>query len=502
MGNKSTKTGNNVVNKDNFVAVDDSMLISNSGSDLLHKETCSSNDVADERRGVLIVTDSGSMPSKLSLSKVSLTETESPTSSVVSSVTDGILPLGGDIKREFAVRDWDGLKMYSDFVREGLQQLGQETDGVLMLYESPSSSSENTSFHNSQVFNYHDFPPFPSYYKMLLAPCRYSVMNGSTYSSYLHDSCPPGLVQHWKDSIPNFQVPSFTPHIQNYSKVYAYLPVEHLDIHRHVINPHVHYHLAGKDALNLMTDKTTRLLANTQDERPCVAKVTHAMGSKGIFVIRNDDDEVEFNEFLKESGNPNFVITEFVDIQRNIACHFFIHPSGEITWIGSNENVLLPNGEWSTDSTIIMSEQEHLKEIQLPFVQDVARYARQNGFWGFCGCDVLFDASGKGYLVDVNPRVTGTSPALMIAKLLQDEYGFGYGLFRRNSTFEYRGRLDSLLAQVKEYNDVNMGTSRIVLHAIYEKSEECTAINIAVYGHSLEACESVLDRFAPAVNEQ
>ena len=154
MGNKSTKTGNNVVDKDNFVAVDDSMLISNSGSDLLHKETCSSNDVADERRGVLIVTDSGSMPSKLSLSKVSLTETESPTSSVVSSVTDGILPLGGDIKREFAVRDWDGLKMYSDFVREGLQQLGQETDGVLMLYESPSSSSENTSFHNSQVFNY------------------------------------------------------------------------------------------------------------------------------------------------------------------------------------------------------------------------------------------------------------------------------------------------------------------------------------------------------------
>lgn len=444
---------------------------------------------------VVIVSKDG-LSSKLNLSKTNLEETDSPTSSVTVPVE--IDSLSNDQStRDFPVHAWDGKKMYSDLISEGLQQLGKETKDVLMLYESPSSNSKDTSFQNTQVFNIHDYPPTSPYVKMVLAPCRYSVMNGISYSSYLSDSCPAGLMDHWKDTIPNFQAPSFTSKIEDYSKVYAYLPLENLDVDRHVINPHIHYHLAGKGALCLMTDRTTKLLTNTKDQRPCVAKVTHAMGSKGIFIIENDEDEQEFYDFLEESGNPNYVITEFVSIQRNVACHFFIHPSGEITWIGSNENVLLPNGSWSTDSTIIMSDQEHLKDIQLPFVQDVARYARKNGFWGFCGCDVLFDANGKGYLVDVNPRVTGTSPALMIAKLLEDEYGFGFGLFRRTSSCAYHGSQDALFREVKEYNEGNIGNSRVVLHSVYEKCEDSTAVNLGVYGNSLEECERVLNHFSP-----
>jgi ATP-grasp domain len=270
----------------------------------------------------------------------------------------------------------------------------------------------------------------------------------------------------------------------------------------HVNNPHVHYHLAGKDALALMTPKTTRLLANTQDERPCVAKVTHAMGSKGIFVIRTNDDEAEFKAFLQESGNPTFVVTEFVEITRNIACHFYIHPdpSKGITWFGSNENVILPDGDWSTDSTIIMSEQETLKELQMPFVEDVVAYCRALGFWGFCGIDVLIDSTGKGYVVDVNPRVTGTCPALMIAQKLQDKYGFSHALFRRNSSFAFVGNADELLAKTSAYNEAHEGHSRIVLHSFYEKNPQLTLLNIAVYGMSLADCQVVLDEFAPPMD--
>jgi biotin carboxylase len=163
--------------------------------------------------------------------------------------------------------------------------------------------------------------------------------------------------------------------------------------------------IAGKDALNLMTRKTTRLLANTQDKRPCICKTTHSMGSKGIFAIHTDQDEEDFNRFLEESGNPTFVVTEFVEIARNVACHFFIHPTGDVTWFGSNENRRTRDGSWSTDSAIVMDDQDYLCALQMPFVQDVVRYCQALGFWGFCGIDVLFDEAGKGYLVDVNPRV-------------------------------------------------------------------------------------------------
>lgn len=94
---------------------------------------------------------------------------------------------------------------------------------------------------------------------------------------------------------------------------------------------------------------------------------------QGIFIIRNDEDEKEFEQFLEESGNPTFVVTDFVDIKRNIACHFFMHPDGkQITWFGSNENKRLPDGSFSTDSFLEMKDQTSMKEMQLPFVEEVS----------------------------------------------------------------------------------------------------------------------------------
>jgi hypothetical protein len=223
------------------------------------------------------------------------------------------------------------------------------------------------------------------------------------------------------------------------------------------------------------------------------------MGSKGIFVIRNDEDEKKFEAFLVDSGNPTFVVTEFVEIERNVACHFFIHPNGEeITWIGSNENRRKEDGSWSTDSTIVMKDQEHLRDIQLPFVQDVAKYFHSLGFWGFCGVDVLFDKNQKGYLVDVNPRVTGSSPAIMLAHLLQEKFGFEQCLFRRNSRYAYPGRAADLLREVDEHNERNKGNSMVVLSCFSEVSPTCTLVQLGAYGcSSLDECESLLNRFAP-----
>lgn len=123
------------------------------------------------------------------------------------------------------------------------------------------------------------------------------------------------------------------------------------------------------------------------------------MGSKGIFIIHNDEDEKEFEQFLRDSGNPTFVIVDFVDISRNVACHFFMHPDGRVVWFGSNENHRDAEGRFSSDSYLLLEHQEKLKDMQLPFVEEVVRYCQALGFWGFCGIDVLFDSKGAGYLV-------------------------------------------------------------------------------------------------------
>jgi hypothetical protein len=394
-------------------------------------------------------------------------------------------------------------------IKSGLSYLGKVNDDdsnssdkeaivPIMLFESPSSANRDSHFFNNGVYKVHDYPPTSAHYKAVLGPCRYSSMNGSTYPSFLEAGAPPdGLLEHWQDVIPGFERPRFVSKIPDdggRTPVYAYLPCE--SIQNHVNDPHVHYHCAGKDALPLMSDRTTQLLSCTKAERPCVAKTTHSAASKGIFVIRSDADEQEFVGWLEESGNPAYVVTEFVEIERNVACHFFLHPDGNVTWLGSNENRKDGDGNWSMDSYLVLAEQEELKEMQLPFVQDVVQYCHSLGFWGFMGIDVLFDKDGRGYLVDLNPRVTGSCPSLMVAELLKDQHGFDCGLFRRNGDTFYRGSASQLFDEVTAFNSDNEGKMRVVLFGVCELGENKSEMNIAVYGNSLDECKSVLNHFA------
>ena len=189
--------------------------------------------------------------------------------------------------------------------------------------------------------------------------------------------------------------------------------------------------------------RAPKILIGT-DQRPCIAKVPHAMGSLGIFVINTDADVLQMNDFLNSTNNPDIVVTEFIDIDRNLACHFFVHPDGTVTWFGYSENLKVSvNAErtqrtsppsyaspvmgrtspprytevaeaapatvkWSSDSTFYKGKQQEMEALLAPYGLDVAAGLLEEGFWGFCGIDVLFDKAGKGYVVDVNPRVMGS----------------------------------------------------------------------------------------------
>lgn len=401
---------------------------------------------------------------------------------------------------KFTVTDWDpeSMKGYSEYIKEGMEFLKKESSNVVMLFESPSSASSETSFHNDTKYRFHDWPPPKStMQKAILGPCKYGMWNGSALPAFLKGGkAPEGLEAHWEKVMPeNLAMPRFVDKVKEDDVAYAYLPVE--QIKNHVNDPNTHYHLAGKDAIHLMTQKTTKLLPDTRTSRPCVVKTTHSMGSKGIFIIRNDEDEAEFEQFLQESGSPTFVVTDFVDIKRNIACHFFMHPDGKnITWFGSNENYRNPDGSFSTDSYLEMKDQKSMKELQMPFVEEVTQYCQSLGFWGFCGIDVLFDSKDNGFLVDINPRVTGSCPALLTLQVFNKKYGYDTALFRRAGHISYHGKMEDMMAEIDAYNAANEGKSRIVIHSGFQLAENNTRINIGVYGFDMEENKTVLNRFA------
>jgi len=73
------------------------------------------------------------------------------------------------------VKNWDGTKMYADYIKQGLEYNNKDFSRVIMLFESPSSSTSESSFHNKAKFRFHDWPPPKSTKsKGILGPCRYS----------------------------------------------------------------------------------------------------------------------------------------------------------------------------------------------------------------------------------------------------------------------------------------------------------------------------------------
>ena len=425
----------------------------------------------------------------------STAEETATAASLVSSPTLLVTPRSEATPANHRVKAWCGKKYYSDLVKESMQYLGNQIEEhVVMVYESPSYETPDTSFVNAKQYFFHDSPAGSPIPRTTLGPQRYAAMTGDAIPVYIKSPPPAELLQHWKNAIPSYVEPKFVHTLDANNHVYAYLPLEQVE--KHVNDPSVHYHLAGKDAIPLMTSKTTKLLPDTKQVRPCIAKVNHSMGSRGIFVIRDDEDEQEFMEFLQETGNPPYVVSEFVTIVRNIACHFFIHPNGDIIWLGSSENVRLEDGSWSADSTMDNSQQETLQALQVPGARDVADYCLSLGFSGFCGIDVLIDSDGRGHVVDVNPRVTGTCPALMTFRGMQEKFGYDFGLFRRSTDHAYPGSVAQLVEEVEAHNATHAGKSRIVLFSIAEQSNEKTFLNIGVYGTSLEECETHLNHFS------
>jgi hypothetical protein len=88
---------------------------------------------------------------------VIVTETDNLKENSNSTSTSGLFPLLADLDvviSEIKVRDWDGEKYYSDYIKEGLQYKGMHDESVVMLFESPSSNpSGGNAFHNNSKFS-------------------------------------------------------------------------------------------------------------------------------------------------------------------------------------------------------------------------------------------------------------------------------------------------------------------------------------------------------------
>jgi hypothetical protein len=414
---------------------------------------------------------------------------------------------------------WDRRTLLSDFVREAVQYKGgSSADGVIMVFERPSSLDKNAHFYNHQAFKACEYPAVLTKTTMpqertILEPLCCCMMNGASYPVFL--SCHPLptyialLTKHWQDTFEHFfywTPPRFTGAIHDEDRAYCVGPCE--SVRHHVNDPFVHFHLSGLDAIHLMAPKhcTLALRASTA-ERPCVAQVTRTSDNQSrAFVICDDADAARFQDAWRRAEYPNVTVTENVRADCILTGHFFLHlsttqqqqqhTSSKITWFGTTQVLSNNNNDSKPDCHIVMRQQTAFANTLAPFVRHVAAYCRGLGFFGFIGADVIM-AGDDAYLVRTHPRVAPTVPALMVAQLLRRECA----VFRQSGQYQ-DGSAQDFLERVKSYNmngSSNKGRKcQIVVFSIAELTPRSCLTNVGVYGPSLEKCQEVLDRFTIA----
>ena len=84
------------------------------------------------------------LPAPLSVAK----NEEQLIDTAVSASMNPVTPISDVAKLDVTVKEWDGTKLFSDYIKAGMEYNNNNSDKAVMLFESPSSSAINTSFHN------------------------------------------------------------------------------------------------------------------------------------------------------------------------------------------------------------------------------------------------------------------------------------------------------------------------------------------------------------------
>ena len=80
----------------------------------------------------------------------------------------------------------------------------------ILIFESPSTSSQDTSFYNGDKYLVHDYPSAPRQYWSRMRPVRYSAVGGDVLPVFMDEEPSKALLEHWSSAIPDFVRPTYT----------------------------------------------------------------------------------------------------------------------------------------------------------------------------------------------------------------------------------------------------------------------------------------------------
>ncbi|RYP20940.1 hypothetical protein DL765_002477 [Monosporascus sp. GIB2] len=231
-------------------------------------------------------------------------------------------------------------------------------------------------------------------------------------------------------------------------KISPYPPQDFLDKHSTILSQESHYNLLSKRGLALsglptpktevidgilepadvlddakVETETQRILQEIRSKPfPFVIKFPLSAAGQGVFVVRdaaglaaaerNGRFAAEIPKMIRALRPDNahlspvsLCIQDMVEGEtRNLS--IFVTKAGRAVFLSCCEQFLDENGIWRA-SILDYARQAEFEPQYRPTLEKIAAYVHGHGFYGPMGGDIMTDAQGNQYIVDLNTRVTG-----------------------------------------------------------------------------------------------
>lgn len=360
----------------------------------------------------------------------------------------------------------------------------QDAPNAVLMTEYPSSNNFETQFQNRNKFIIHDpYPPPPIGLLKTLGP-HHLMYGWGQHIPVTSDIKPPQiLVEHWKRHLGD----AGCPHWQSFDEKACHItsfPFETLSEEQQVINPEAFYHLHSKQALEEIPCSQAEVFDDIQF--PCVMKLSHGYAGLGNFFINDQNDfETARNYINKQWPDAPIVINQrLTDIIGDYGVQFYLGRDGSITWIGFTKQIFDENNRWAGGSFCV-DLQDKLYDDFIKLAQPVAHYLHEHGYFGVAGIDILQNTKNEFFLVDLNPRLTGATPFLIVSRLLINQ-GYKAGLYA--ASIDLSGTLEDIIDRIEK----SQKTKMVILSAYQDPKSEKTKCHISINAQTVAECKQAL----------
>lgn len=243
-------------------------------------------------------------------------------------------------------------------------------------------------------------------------------------------------------------------------RVITLFPFDRLRSEKHAVNPDTHYRLLSKATLGELgipcPSYKTYSLSQIQprelplpEQFPYLIKTSHGLSGEGTYIIRSISDRnyclEELEKYQAIGLLETVIVSEFVKHEVNNYCvQFYVSRAGEITLVGVTQQLVDPEGNYQGG----LVDYTHNLSQFIKHIEQVGRYAHQQGYFGIIGVDMLEDKDGQLFAIDANFRINGSTPLCLQR---HEMLALGKTTAKYSSDYRMEGTLDTVLTTLEPW---------------------------------------------------